>query len=159
VIEETEGFVVGRLDHLCILRTRAPMSVASVDAFYAGVLAMSEEFSEPLVTLVIPGARRPTTSTEVRSRVKAVWPKILERSTATAIWIRQGSFAGAIQRSIASTITLLIRGSAAIKICSSAEAATAFMIARRSTAPATTQDWTPVLDQFATAFDPTGVQP
>lgn len=157
VVDEP-GFVVGRLERLCVLRTRAPLSIPAFDALIAEVRAAAAATGPNVATVIIPGAPEPAMTQEARAHVVRTWPLLEDNSSAITIWIRQGSFAGAIQQSIATAVLLMIAKRKPVKVCSKAVELQQFFVEKAPSLHAVARDWPAALDQFAFASDPPGVR-
>lgn len=159
VVVDQPEFVVGRLGRLCVLRTRAPLSIMAFDALVAEVVTAAQVTGPNVATVIVPGAPQPAMTPESRAHTVKTWPRLEDNSCAIAIWIRQGSFAGAIQQSIATAVLLMIAKRTPVKVCSKAEHLQRFFMEEAPSLEAEAREWPAALDRFALASDPPGVYP
>lgn len=108
VLFDDEDMLLVREGRLVVLATRRAPSPESTTRFVGALLAHAESHAEheQLFLLVALGAKRPRLDAAVRERIIAAWREIGGRY-AVAMWARQKSFAGALQRSFITALALL----------------------------------------------------
>ncbi|MFO0634571.1 MAG: hypothetical protein U0168_17145 [Nannocystaceae bacterium] len=101
--------------------------------------------------LVVMRARRPRLVADVRTMMLALWREIGDRIVVAA-WIGRDSFAGAIQRSVVTGLSLLAIARTPIKVVSDGRDALAWFVERDATLAEHCGRWQQAID--AAVIDP-----
>ena len=138
---------------LVVSMTLRPPTVESVIRFRTLLLARAREVEDSICVVIIPGARRPALDHDVRREIRETWQALASVVTGAAIWIRRGSFVGALQRSLVTAMMLAIRRASPTQVVASASEATAWFASLDAALGAQTARWTALLDEFVADRD------
>jgi len=153
VVEETDGFAVGVIDQVALLRTRKPMETASLDALFRATTHLMQEYGPRVLYVVIPGARRPSVDPDVARRVAEVWPRVQAQSSAGVMWVRNGGFAGALNRTQLSQLLPHLRDRSLLGVTVSAWETAEFFLNHAADLEIDPRDWAHAFEQFAALYD------
>ena len=144
---------VGARGRLFIVVTLQPPTVESLDRFRRCVVARHQAVGEPLLGVVALGSPRPSLEPGARESLLEVWEDLGRRMEGCAVWIRRGSFAGAIQRSLVTGLLMVRRPSMVTDVVTTAEEAVSLLAKADPTLDADTRaSWAVALDLFASEF-------
>lgn len=112
---DARGAEIGRDDEqsfwarcgpLALVVTRQPPTAESMNAFREFLHELAADHPNAIYLLVALGARRPRLEEEVRQAIASLWRELGE-AVNVAVWVRRGSFAGALQRSFITAVSML----------------------------------------------------
>ena len=153
VVEETEGYAVGVLDRVALLRTRKPMEAASLDALFRATTSLMQEYGPRVLYVIIPGARRPSVDPDVQRRVGELWPKVQAQSSAGVMWVRNGGFTGALNRKQLSELLPHLRDRSLLGVTVSAWETVEYFLNHVAELEIDPRGWAEAFEQFAACYD------
>lgn len=153
IVEEADGFAVGVLDRVALLRTRKPMEAESVDALFRVTTSLMQEYGPRLLYVVVPGALRPSVDPRAQERIVALWPKIQAQSLAGVMWIRGGGFNGALHRKHLSELLPHLRDRSLLGVTVSAWETVEYFLNHMPELEIDSRAWTHAFEQFAACYD------
>ncbi|MGH1347379.1 MAG: hypothetical protein ACRBN8_37805 [Nannocystales bacterium] len=153
VVEESEGFAVGVLGQVALLRTRKPMEAASLDALFRATTSLLREYGPRVLYVIIPGAKNPSVDPDVQRRVAELWPKVQAQSSAGVMWVRNRGFTGALNRKQLSELMMHLRDRSVLGVTASARETVEFFVNHTAELEVDADAWTRAFDQFAGSYD------
>lgn len=153
VVEEAEGFAVGVIDQVALLRTRKPMESASLDALFRATTSLMQEYGPRVLYVIIPGASRPSVDPDVQRRVAQLWPKVQAQSLAGVMWVRNGGFTGALNRKQLSELLPHLRDRSLLGVTATAWETVEYFVNHAAGLEIDPRVWAPAFDQFASCYD------
>lgn len=141
---------VAGCERLFVVATLQPPTAASIRRFERCLLQRRADLDQRLLAVVIPAAPRPALDPESREAMLRVWDDFMIHVQGCAIWIRRGSFVGALQRSLVTGILMARRIPIVADVTASAEGAVSVLArAEPSLDPNTRAVWRASLERFA----------
>lgn len=130
-----------------VLATRQAPSLESTQRFVGALRAHVENHpeGEQLFLLVALGAKRPRLDAAVREGIVAAWRE-MGRRYAVAMWARQKSFAGSLQRSFITALALLRVAKTPMRLVSSYTGAMDFFETIEPIEPGVRDAWRSMLE-------------
>lgn len=153
VVEEADGFAVGVIEQVALLRTRKPMEAASIDALFRATTSLMQEYGPRVLYVVIPGARQPSVDLEARERIAELWPKIQAQSLAGVVWVRSGGFTGALKRKQLSELLPHSRDRSLLGVTVSAWETAEYFLNHAAQLEIDSSAWAHAFEQFAACDD------
>lgn len=119
---DDERSFLARCGPLVIAITRRPPVVEGIRKFGNLIRDATKESAAGAYVFVALGADRPRLDEEVRKEIVVLWRELGEAMN-VAVWVRRGSFAGALQRSFITAVSLLRVRSTPLKVVSGPDGA------------------------------------
>lgn len=125
--------------------TRVAPTTETFGQFREAVRALLAECDGPAYVLVAMRARKPRLEPEVRTMMLELWREIGTRIVVAA-WVGRDSFAGAIQRSVITGLSLLAVARTPIKVVSDGRDALAWFASRDAAIAGRCAAWQQAID-------------
>ena len=152
---ERDDYVVGVLDRLVLLRTRAPMSPAAFRALFDKTSEVMSVYGPQLFYVIIPGAPQPAVSDAARETIAELWPKVQAQATAGVIWDRNRGFTSLIVRKLVADLLPIVRHRSLLGICNDAREVIEFLAASTSEFEfdVDVDGWVEAIERFGHRYD------
>ncbi|MEZ4227359.1 MAG: hypothetical protein R3B13_40855 [Polyangiaceae bacterium] len=119
-------YVFASFGSLAVVITREPPTILSVRAFGQSVDGLLREYPK-VGMLIAPRAPRPSLSADATRAVLREWQRLEPHSYGAVILFRSSGFAGAIQRSLVTTVMNMRRGGIPLKVSANPYEASEFL--------------------------------